>query len=136
MSNPQYPLKALGVLTTMFLDQLLLISGGGKSTVVKMLERFYDPVSGSVKLDGVDIKDINLKHFRSLIGYVGQEPTLFATSIAKNIKYGNPSATQEQIEEAARLANAHDFISSFPDKYDTNVGDKGEFFFLFYYSSA
>ena len=121
----------------MFLDQLLFsISGGGKSTVVKMLERFYDPVSGSVKLDGVDIKDINLKHFRSLIGYVGQEPTLFATSIAKNIKYGNPSATQEQIEEAARLANAHDFISSFPDKYDTNVGDKGEFFFLFYYSSA
>ena len=135
--NPQYTLKALGVLTTMFLDQLLFsISGGGKSTVVKMLERFYDPVSGSVKLDGVDIKDINLKHFRSLIGYVGQEPTLFATSIAKNIKYGNPSATQEQIEEAARLANAHDFISSFPDKYDTNVGDKGEFFFLFYYSSA
>ena len=90
-----------------------------------MLERFYDPTSGSVKLDGVDIKDINVKHLRSLIGYVGQEPTLFATSIAKNIKYGNPSATQQQIEEAAKLANAHDFIASFPDGYDTQVGDKG-----------
>ena len=117
------------MLTTIFgPTTLLILSGGGKSTVVKMLERFYDPVSGSVKLDGVDIKDINLKYFRSLIGYVGQEPTLFATSIAKNIKYGNPSATQEQIEEAARLANAHDFISSFPDKYNTNVGDKGQLF--------
>ena len=78
-------------------------------------------MKGSVKLDGVDIKDINLKHFRSLIGYVGQEPTLFATSIGQNIKYGNPSATQEQIEEAARLANAHDFISGFPDGYNTQV---------------
>lgn len=100
-------------------------SGGGKSTTVKMLERFYDPTSGSVKLDGVDIKDVNIKHLRSLIGYVGQEPTLFATSIAKNIKYGNPSATQQQIEEAAKLANAHDFIASFPDGYETQVGDKG-----------
>jgi ATP-binding cassette, subfamily B (MDR/TAP), member 1 len=90
-----------------------------------MLERFYDPTSGSVKLDGADIKNINLKHLRSLIGYVGQEPTLFATSIANNIKYGNPSATQKQIEEAAKLANAHDFIASFPDGYNTQVGDKG-----------
>ena len=66
-----------------------------------------------------------MKHLRSLIGYVGQEPTLFATTIEKNIKYGNPSASREEIEEAARLANAHDFISSFSDGYDTQVGDKG-----------
>lgn len=100
-------------------------SGGGKSTVVKMLERFYDPVGGSVKLDGTNIKEINVKYLRSLIGYVGQEPTLFATTIAQNIQYGNPSATQEQIEEAARLANAHDFITSLTDGYNTQVGDKG-----------
>lgn len=90
-----------------------------------MLERFYDPLEGSVKLDGTNIKEINVKHLRSLIGYVGQEPTLFATSISQNIRYGNPSATQEQIEEAARLANAHDFISSLTDGYETQVGDKG-----------
>lgn len=100
-------------------------SGGGKSTVVKMLERFYDPTDGSVSLDGTNLKDINVKHLRSMIGYVGQEPTLFATSIEKNIRYGNPAATKEEVEEAARLANAHDFISSFSDGYDTQVGDKG-----------
>jgi ATP-binding cassette subfamily B (MDR/TAP) protein 1 len=96
-------------------------SGGGKSTVVKLLERFYDPTGGSVSLDGVNIKDINVRHLRSIIGYVGQEPTLFATTIARNIQYGNPSATIKEIEEAARLANAHDFISQLPDGYDTQV---------------
>jgi ATP-binding cassette subfamily B (MDR/TAP) protein 1 len=90
-----------------------------------MIERFYDPLSGNVELDGVDLKEINVKYLRSLIGYVGQEPTLFATTIAGNIKYGNLDATQEQIEAAARMANAHDFILSFPDGYDTQVGDKG-----------
>ena len=100
-------------------------SGGGKSTIMKLLERFYDPISGAVKLDGVDFKDINVKHLRSNIGYVGQEPTLFATTIAQNIQYGNPGASQEQIEEAAKQANAHDFIMSFPDGYQTQVGDKG-----------
>eukprot|EP00980_Cylindrotheca_fusiformis_P009378 scaffold2049_cov108-Cylindrotheca_fusiformis.AAC.4 len=100
-------------------------SGGGKSTVVKMLERFYDPTGGTVSLDGTDLKDINVKHLRSMIGYVGQEPTLFATTIEKNIRYGNPSATRQEVEEAARQANAHDFITSFTDGYDTQVGDKG-----------
>ena len=100
-------------------------SGGGKSTVVKLLERFYDPTGGSVKLDGVDLRDINVKHLRSMIGYVGQEPALFATSIAKNIAFGLPGCSQEQIEEAAKQANAHDFIMQLPDGYDTDVGDKG-----------
>jgi len=100
-------------------------SGGGKSTTVALLERFYDPLSGTIELDGINLKDINVHHLRSLIGYVGQEPILFATSIAANIKYGNPSATQEQIEAAAKMANAHDFISSFPDGYATQCGDKG-----------
>lgn len=100
-------------------------SGGGKSTVVKLLERFYDPMEGSVTLDDTDIKTINVKHLRSMIGYVGQEPTLFATTIAKNIAFGSPNCTQEQIEEAAKQANAHDYITQLPDGYNTNVGDKG-----------
>lgn len=100
-------------------------SGGGKSTTVALIERFYDPSAGCVKLDGTDVKDLNLQHLRRLIGYVGQEPTLFATTIAGNIKYGNPEASQEDIEAAARLANAHDFITTFPDGYETQVGDKG-----------
>jgi len=100
-------------------------SGGGKSTVVKLLERFYDPTAGSVKLDGIDMKDINVKHLRSMIGYVGQEPTLFATTIGKNIAFGLPGCTQEQIEEAAKQANAHDFIMQLPGQYNTDVGDKG-----------
>lgn len=90
-----------------------------------MVERFYDPQSGCIELDGVNLKDINVAHLRSAIGYVGQEPVLFATSIRANIQYGNPDATFEQIEEAARLANAHDFITSFSDGYETQVGDKG-----------
>jgi ATP-binding cassette subfamily B (MDR/TAP) protein 1 len=100
-------------------------SGGGKSTVVSMMERFYDPSEGTIELDGVDIKKLNVAHLRGSIGYVGQEPTLFATTIRGNIQYGNPDATQEQIEEAARLANAHDFITAFPEGYETQVGDKG-----------
>ncbi len=76
-------------------------------------------------MDGIDIKDLNVAHLRSSIGYVGQEPTLFATTIAGNIKYGKPNATQEEIETAARSANAHDFITFFPDGYNTQVGDKG-----------
>lgn len=83
--------------------------------MVSLLERFYDPQSGSIELDGINIKDLNVLHLRSLIGFVGQEPTLFATTIRQNIQYGNPRATKEDIEEAARLANAHDFISSFSD---------------------
>jgi len=100
-------------------------SGGGKSTVVKLLERFYDPNAGCVKLDGIDIKEINVHHLRSMIGYVGQEPTLFATTIRENISFGCPGCTQEQIEEAAKQANAHEFITQLPDGYDTEVGDRG-----------
>ncbi len=100
-------------------------SGGGKSTAFSLVERFYDPTSGIVCLDGIDLKEMNVSYLRSLIGYVGQEPALFATTIAENIKHGKPDATQEEIETAARTANAHDFIMSFPDKYDTMVGDKG-----------
>jgi len=100
-------------------------SGGGKSTTVQLIERFYDPLSGSISLDGNDLKDLNVHWLRDQIGLVGQEPTLFARSIKENISYGCPGVTEEQIVQAAKMANAHDFISKFTDGYDTHVGDKG-----------
>eukprot|EP00644_Phytophthora_capsici_P003078 jgi/Phyca11/102840/e_gw1.7.158.1 len=102
-------------------------SGGGKSTIISLIERFYDPVAGDVLLDGHNIKDLNLSWLRSQIGLVGQEPTLFIGTIAENIAYGlEEKPSQYEIEEAAKMANAHDFISKFPDGYDTQVGMKGE----------
>jgi ATP-binding cassette subfamily B (MDR/TAP) protein 1 len=82
-----------------------------------------DPIEGVVEYEGTDLKEINVKWFRDQVGYVGQEPTLFNTTIGENIKYGSPSASQEEIEEAAKKANAHDFIMSFPNGYDTEVGE-------------
>ncbi|KAL3656248.1 hypothetical protein V7S43_018929 [Phytophthora oleae] len=102
-------------------------SGGGKSTCVSLIERFYDPIEGQVLLDGVDTRDLNLNWLRSQIGLVGQEPTLFIGTIAENIAYGlTAKPSQEEIEEAAKMANAHGFITKFPDGYDTQVGMKGE----------
>jgi len=100
-------------------------SGSGKSTTVGLIERFYDPTEGSIKLDGIDLKDLNVRWLRSQIGLVSQEPNLFSMTIKENIALGCPGVTQERIEEAARKANAHDFICSFPDGYDTQVGNKG-----------
>jgi ATP-binding cassette, subfamily B (MDR/TAP), member 1 len=100
-------------------------SGCGKSTTVQLVERFYDPAEGAVTLDGYDLRDLNVHWLRQQIGLVSQEPALFACSIRENIAYGSPGANQEQIEEAAKKANAHNFIVSFPDGYNTNVGDKG-----------
>jgi len=91
---------------------------------VSLLERFYDVLAGSVKLDFHDLRTLNVHWLRQQIGLVSQEPTLFACSIRDNIAYGNEDATQEQIEHAARMANAHEFIESFPNGYDTQVGDK------------
>ncbi|KAG6943752.1 hypothetical protein JG688_00017452, partial [Phytophthora aleatoria] len=102
-------------------------SGGGKSTIISLIERFYDPVAGEVLLDGHNIKHLNLSWLRSQIGLVGQEPTLFIGTIAENISYGlAEQPSQQEIEEAAKMANAHDFITQFPDGYDTQVGMKGE----------
>lgn len=98
-------------------------SGGGKSTVVQMIERFYDPLQGSVEYEGTDLKDINIKWYRDQIGFVSQEPTLFNTTIGENIKYGYPEASISEIEEAAKQANAHNFIMSFPNGYATEVGE-------------
>ncbi|XP_033639476.1 LOW QUALITY PROTEIN: ATP-dependent translocase ABCB1-like [Asterias rubens] len=100
-------------------------SGCGKSTTVQLAQRFYDPLSGSVKLDGNDLRDINVRWLRENIGVVSQEPVLFATTIAENIRYGRVDATDEEIKAAAKEANAHDFISALPDGYETLVGDRG-----------
>ena len=100
-------------------------SGCGKSTIIQLLERFYDPAAGQVLVDGKDVKSLDLIWWREQVGLVQQEPILFACSIAENIRYGKDGVTQEQIEEAAKLANAHNFISGLPDKYETTVGERG-----------
>ncbi|EDO42205.1 predicted protein, partial [Nematostella vectensis] len=89
-------------------------SGCGKSTVIKLIQRFYDPENGSVCLDGTDIRSLNLHWLRQRIGVVSQEPALFATTIAENIRYGQDGVTQAEIEQAAKMANAHDFITKLP----------------------
>jgi ATP-binding cassette subfamily B (MDR/TAP) protein 1 len=101
-------------------------SGSGKSTIVALLQRFYDPQAGSVLLDGVDIRSLNLKWLRQQIGLVGQEPVLFEGTVSDNIAYGKAGASRDEIEEAARLANAHTFIlSDLGDGYQTQVGLRG-----------
>ncbi|XP_061354281.1 ABC transporter B family member 1-like isoform X2 [Gastrolobium bilobum] len=100
-------------------------SGSGKSTVVSLIERFYDPSSGQVLLDGHDVKNLKLRWLRQQIGLVSQEPALFATTIRENILLGRPDANQVEIEEAARVANAYSFIIKLPDGYETQVGERG-----------
>jgi ATP-binding cassette subfamily B protein len=100
-------------------------SGSGKSTLVNLISRFYDANDGQIYIDGQPITSIQQQKLRSQIGVVLQEPLLFQGSIAKNIAYGYPHATREEIIESARAANAHKFIMNFPDGYDTQVGERG-----------
>uniref|UniRef100_A0A8C9XAL9 ATP-binding cassette, sub-family B (MDR/TAP), member 4 n=1 Tax=Sander lucioperca TaxID=283035 RepID=A0A8C9XAL9_SANLU len=101
-------------------------SGCGKSTTIQLLQRFYDPQEGSVTVDGHDIRTLNVRYLREMIGVVSQEPILFATTITENIRYGRPDVTQWDIEQAAKEANAYDFIMNLPDqKFETMVGDRG-----------
>ena len=100
-------------------------SGSGKSTIANLLLRFYVPTQGRITVDGVDIQDYSLASWRRRVGVVSQEPQLFNDTIANNIAYGMPGATRRQIEDAARIADAHGFISAMPDGYDSYVGDGG-----------
>ena len=100
-------------------------TGSGKTTLANLLARFYDVASGAVKLDGVNVKDVGIKDVRKLIGVVTQETILFNDTIADNISYGTPDATQEQIETAAKMANAHKFIMEHEDGYQRIAGEKG-----------
>ncbi|KAJ9568085.1 hypothetical protein OSB04_004051 [Centaurea solstitialis] len=100
-------------------------SGSGKSTIIGMIQRFYDPIRGCVEVDGIDIRCYNLKALRAFIAWVGQEPTLFAGTVKENIAYGKENATEAEIIQAASLANIHEFISSMKDGYDTVCGERG-----------
>uniref|UniRef100_A0AAQ5YRT4 Mitochondrial potassium channel ATP-binding subunit n=1 Tax=Amphiprion ocellaris TaxID=80972 RepID=A0AAQ5YRT4_AMPOC len=101
-------------------------SGGGKSTVASLLERFYDPTSGVIMLDGLDIRTLDLSWLRGqVIGFINQEPVLFGSSIMENIRFGKPEATDAEVINAAKQANAHRFITGFPDGYNTVVGERG-----------
>ena len=100
-------------------------SGGGKTTLCSLIPRFYDVTNGSIKIDGTDIRDIKLKSLRDHIGIVQQDVYLFAGTVIENISYGRPGASREEIIEAAKLANAHDFIMELPNGYDTDIGQRG-----------
>ncbi len=100
-------------------------SGGGKSTLCNLIPRFYDIADGNIYIDGIDIHDITLKSLRSNIGTVQQDVYLFSGSVYDNIVYGKPGATRTEVEEAAKAAGAHEFISELPDGYDTYVGERG-----------
>jgi ATP-binding cassette subfamily B protein len=100
-------------------------TGAGKSTLLSLLMRFYDPNTGQVLLDGVDVRDYKLTDLRNQFAIVMQEPVLFSTSIAENIAYGRPGACMQDIVEAATVANAHDFIAALPEGYNTRVGERG-----------
>uniref|UniRef100_A0A8C6F8H8 ATP binding cassette subfamily B member 1 n=1 Tax=Monodon monoceros TaxID=40151 RepID=A0A8C6F8H8_MONMO len=100
-------------------------SGCGKSTTVQLIQRLYDPTEGVISIDGQDIRTINVRYLREIIGVVSQEPVLFATTIAENIRYGRENVTMDEIEKAVKEASAYDFIMKLPNKFDTLVGERG-----------
>ena len=100
-------------------------SGAGKTTMIQLLQRFYDPTEGRVAIDGTDLRDIDRADLRRLMALVPQDPVIFAASARDNIAFGRPDATEAEIEDAARAAAAHDFLSSLPQGYDTYVGERG-----------
>jgi ATP-binding cassette subfamily B protein len=100
-------------------------TGAGKTTLASLVPRFYDVQSGSVTLDGVDVRSLSLRSLRSEIGIVTQDPFLFSATVRENIGFGTPDATDEEIERAARLAQAHEFVAALPQGYDTVIGERG-----------
>ncbi len=100
-------------------------SGAGKTTVIQLIQRFYDPTSGAIRLDGVDLRDMARADFRRHIALVPQDPVIFADTARENIRFGRPDATDTEVEVAARAAAAHDFLSALPDGYDAYVGERG-----------
>jgi ABC-type multidrug transport system fused ATPase/permease subunit len=100
-------------------------SGSGKTTIINIIMRFMDPDSGVITIDGIDLRKLSLKSLRSIIGFVDQDPLLFRTTIFDNIAYAAPGATLEDVVQASKIANAHDFISNLPNGYDTVVGERG-----------
>ncbi|WP_438432885.1 ABC transporter ATP-binding protein [Gorillibacterium sp. sgz500922] len=131
-SSPEPEAQAKAVLDSVNLNvragEAIAVLGGtgsGKSSLIQMLARFYDVTEGSVAIDGVDVRDYNLEELRKSIGIVPQETFLFSATIRENIAFGCPDASQEEIEEAARRAQIHDFILTMPNGYDTIIGERG-----------
>lgn len=127
-----YPIRDKIILEQIRLDipkgqniGIIGVSGGGKSTIIKLLMRLYDSYEGYILLDGEDIKKLDISSYRQLFGIVSQEVDLFSTSIKNNIRYGNPEASEGEIYEACKIANAFDFINELPEKFETLVGDNG-----------
>jgi subfamily B ATP-binding cassette protein MsbA len=108
-------------------DVLALVgmSGGGKTSLVNLIPRFYDVTQGAIRIDGIDIRDVSISSLRDQMGIVTQEPILFNDSIRNNIAYGKRNATDKEIIKAAEAAYAYDFIQNFPNKFDTNIGELG-----------
>jgi ATP-binding cassette subfamily B protein len=104
---------------------LLGATGSGKSSLIQLIPRFYDVTEGNITIDGRDIRDVTLRSLRQQIGIVLQETFLFSASIRENISYGRPNSTMEEVVQVAKIAGAHDFIMSFPEKYETRVGERG-----------
>jgi ABC-type multidrug transport system fused ATPase/permease subunit len=100
-------------------------TGAGKTTIAKLLSRFYDPVGGRVLLDGVDVRDLDEETLRRSVVMVTQENYMFGGTVADNIRFGRPEASREEVEAAARAIGAHEFIAALPDGYDTDVANKG-----------
>ncbi|XP_014447168.2 phosphatidylcholine translocator ABCB4 isoform X4 [Tupaia chinensis] len=100
-------------------------SGCGKSTTIQLIQRLYDPDEGTINIDGQDIRTLNVRYLREMIGVVSQEPVLFSTTIAENIRYGRGNVTMDEIKKAVKEANAYDFIMKLPQKFDTLVGERG-----------
>jgi ATP-binding cassette, subfamily B, multidrug efflux pump len=104
---------------------LLGPTGSGKTSIVNLIPRFYDPTSGCIRIDGTKICDVTINSLRSQIGIVLQETTLFAASVRENIQFGNPEALQDEIEAAAKAAQAHEFVMKMSEGYNTEVGERG-----------
>lgn len=101
------------------------MSGGGKSTIVSLIPRFYDVTKGRILLDGIDVRDVKQKDLRDQIGMVLQDNILFSDTVKENILLGKPDATDEEVIQAAKAANAYDFIQNLPNGFDTKVGERG-----------
>jgi subfamily B ATP-binding cassette protein MsbA len=100
-------------------------SGSGKSTLASLVARFYDPTDGRITIDGTDLREVTLASLRAQLAIVAQDTVLFNTTIRGNIAYGRPDVSQEDVERAARMANAHDFIAAMPQGYETRIGERG-----------
>ncbi len=100
-------------------------TGSGKTSLVALISRLYDPAEGSVMLDGADVREVSLRSLRSAVAVVSDDPFLFSASVAENIAYARPDASIEEIEAAARRAQAHDFVSRLPQGYETQIGERG-----------